>query len=76
MAKYSKANDASIVIKTTDHTLQLLITDNGTGFKAENSFAGNGLKNMKARTAELNGELKIESKINFGSSISLIIPVK
>ncbi|MEP6710935.1 MAG: 7TM diverse intracellular signaling domain-containing protein [Ferruginibacter sp.] len=58
--KHSNANKASITIAMQKHLLVIEVTDNGKGITNENKF-GNGLKNMKKRMDEINGELQFSS---------------
>jgi signal transduction histidine kinase len=52
----------------------MLVKDNGKGF-SHSSEQGNGLNNMKTRAEDVGGQLEINSLINNGTTIHLIIPV-
>ena len=61
----------------------VLIKDNGKGFDAlsfeegrSESYNGNGLKNMKARAAEMKATITISSKKMEGTVVKLIVSVK
>lgn len=59
--KHSKANKISISFSQMDREFSMEISDDGIGMiKGKNE--GNGLRNMKRRMKELNGELEIVSK--------------
>jgi signal transduction histidine kinase len=59
--KHSKASVVSIDIKVSDK-LNITIADNGLGINFENLRRfGNGLKNMRARLANINGSLDISN---------------
>ncbi len=77
LAKYSRATQAHIKISCNNKSIILSITDNGVGF-AENpksrNGAGNGLRNMKSRAAQLKGELTLTSQPNLGTTVMLKIP--
>ena len=73
LVKYSQATEASINIETENKNLKMTITDNGKGFELGKITAGNGLNNMKQRTAKLNGNLSINSKNGNGTSIELVV---
>lgn len=46
------------------------VRDNGLGFEARNANGGGlGLKNLKARAAELGGECVVESELNCGTTV-------
>lgn len=59
--KYSKADTVSIRLKSKTNEYQLEIKDNGNGFDQKN-LNGNGIGNMKRRTAEMNGFFEIISE--------------
>lgn len=75
MVKYSQADKAHFVLKQDNKHLTLLIRDNGTGFDITETTQGNGLKNMKKRAQEIGGKLRIESRINEGTTIQLKVAV-
>ena len=60
--------------------MEIQISDNGKGFDLDelkkrafnNPFSG--LKNIRNRTALLEGEVKIESRLGTGTNIIIIIP--
>ena len=60
--KHSKATEVHIALTRFEGSLILQIQDNGTGINMEKIRQfGNGLKNMKKRMADINGELSIEN---------------
>lgn len=75
MAKYSGATEASVILKQEAGTLMLLISDNGSGFPADASKAGNGLENMCLRSRQLGGECTIHSFPGKGVQIECRFPV-
>ena len=48
-------------VKGEKNNLMMLISDNGKGFNMVQTTEGNGLKNMKKRAEEIDGQLFIES---------------
>jgi signal transduction histidine kinase/ligand-binding sensor domain-containing protein len=77
--KYSDATSVTVDISIRNRKLELLVKDNGIGFdtakamtEQRRSLSGNGLKNMKMRTAEMKGEISIKSKPGEGTAIHLI----
>jgi signal transduction histidine kinase len=70
--KYSKAEKCFVILLKTSDKITIRIWDNGIGFNAEKVKYGIGLKNIKERTKALNGELKITSKIEKGTTIEII----
>lgn len=74
LVKYSKSTKALVEIKVNKQ-FELLISDNGKGFNTMLETNRNGLKNMKNRAIDLNGNLKIESEIGIGTSVKLIFTI-
>ncbi len=61
--KHSKATDVKITLVRVNDGLKLFIQDNGTGINMEKIRPfGNGLKNMKSRTKDIDIEFSIENK--------------
>lgn len=50
-------------------SLEMILTDNGTGFNSDQKFMGNGLKNMHARAKQIGGTLIINSEIGKGTTL-------
>ncbi len=73
--KHSEANRALVILSEDENTIGLKISDNGEGFSLDNikNGSGNGLLNMKERAALIGGKLYIDTKINEGTNISLVI---
>jgi signal transduction histidine kinase len=81
LAKYSGAEEALIEVNIENHALVVKISDKGRGFEVSqamngksNGFGGNGLSNMKRRTANLGGSFTIESQIGKGTTVVLSVP--
>jgi signal transduction histidine kinase len=72
IAKYSQATEVKLILKSTNSEYILEISDNGIGFDPE-KITGNGIRNMKKRTEEMNGIFKISS--NPGTVINIRIPI-
>lgn len=75
LAKYSKSKNAHLNINLRKGFIVMSIKDSGVGFDYNIVSSGNGITNMKKRSADVSGELKIESRKNSGTSITLVIPV-
>lgn len=72
------ANAEKINISITQHLefLNLIISDNGSGFNTNKFIKGNGLRNIKNRAEIFNGEVLIDSKIGFGTTITINLMFK
>ena len=74
--KYSGAQNVNVDISRTNHTLTLLVEDDGSGFNMNEErlkTGGNGLKNMNTRAAEMNGNISITSATGQGTKVSLTV---
>ena len=77
--KYSGAKNVKVEISRVNHSLQLIVEDDGVGFSINEDrlkTGGNGLKNMKTRAAEMNGSITINSEPEHGTKVSLAINLK
>jgi len=76
--KHSKASEASVMLLLTNNTLHVTIKDNGVGFEASkiSSSSGIGLSQIKARIENMEGIFDIDSKINYGTTIVMQVPVE
>ena len=77
--KYSACGQLDVIISVTNNKLTIWIKDNGIGFESNQlgySSGGNGLKNMRFRAEEIGSYLEINSVIDVGTKIILIVPVK
>ncbi|MCU0446567.1 MAG: ATP-binding protein [Microscillaceae bacterium] len=79
--KYSQAQNLQISLKidNTQH-LYLAIEDNGIGFNLQNidnqaNSSHYGLLNMQKRAEEIGGQLSIDSQIQRGTKVSLLLPL-
>lgn len=68
--KYSKGNEIEISLWENNKKLKVIVSDNGIGFNIKEIQQGNGLNNIKKRIEELNGELRIQSDSNNGTSFN------
>ncbi|WP_164735523.1 ligand-binding sensor domain-containing protein [Pseudoflavitalea rhizosphaerae] len=75
LAKYSQCKNAKIELRADQHTLHLLVQDDGIGFNAETADNGNGLNNMRKRAQSLNGKLLVKSSPHKGSTVLLEVPL-
>jgi len=71
IVKYSNASRASFHLSLVNKNVKMVIRDSGVGFDMENAQMGNGIKNMRRRAAEIDGQLTIESAEGNGTNIEL-----
>jgi signal transduction histidine kinase len=69
--KYSNATILELTVKEVNGQLEFSISDNGKGFDEVMVRRGNGLENMQKRADEIGAKLKLKSKQNEGTSVSL-----
>jgi len=74
--KYSEASLLELTIKENNHLLEIIISDDGTGFDPETVKRGNGLNNMQKRADELGADFIIQSEAGEGCLISLKVKMK
>jgi signal transduction histidine kinase len=53
----------------------LIIQDNGKGFDVNTIIPGNGIYNMKERSLKIKADITIQSEINKGTFIRLVLPI-
>jgi ligand-binding sensor domain-containing protein/two-component sensor histidine kinase len=71
--KYADCRNIKIELKKEQHLLVLSVKDDGKGFTemtTENISGGNGLKNMRSRAKEIDGEIRINAG-NKGTTVWL-----
>lgn len=76
--KHAKASEILVQLIKHDHSIVLMVEDDGMGFEQINNSPENfgiGLTNIETRVRTLNGEFIIESLINRGTSASIEVPV-
>lgn len=73
--KYAKADNAWLQMRIVNSSLVVTIKDDGIGFEVDsylsNYNSGNGIKNLRKRTQDLNGQLRLESKVGEGTCIEV-----
>ncbi|NVK84828.1 MAG: sensor histidine kinase, partial [Cytophagia bacterium] len=61
-----------------DHTLNIMVEDNGEGFDSSGitlKSGGMGIKSIDKRVAFLNGTMNIESEVGQGTTVIIEIPI-
>ncbi len=77
VVKHASATEVEMKFISYDHTIEILVKDNGRGFSRDSiSGLGNGLVNMSKRIAEVGGVLEIQSQPNGGTAIRICAKIK
>ena len=75
--KHSECETISIVMHSNSGKIVLVLTDDGKGFDIERRYTnGMGLKNMEKRVKMLHGTIALESKLSFGTKITITLPIE
>lgn len=72
--KHANASHVKIRFRLKNNVICLSIADNGSGFDVSKSKSGIGLKNMKSRLAEIGGQIEINSQIDKGTKVEVLVP--
>lgn len=72
--KHAGTDEAKIDITVTSQQLKMLVIDKGAG-GAKDSKYNMGLKNIKERTEELQGNFYLESGVGDGTTLTILIPI-
>jgi signal transduction histidine kinase len=72
--KYAKATRVKVTLRVLKDRLRISIEDNGCGFVLKDKSKGLGLITMRERASLLGGEIKIQSELKKGTTISVDIP--
>lgn len=73
--KYAEAKKVKIIFYLKDKNLKLIIEDNGIGINQLEKNKGSGINIMYERAKIIGGSLKIESEVNRGCRIKVLLPV-
>jgi signal transduction histidine kinase len=73
VAKYAKASLVEINLYNTAEHFCIEIFDNGIGFDKDKVEMGNGLINMHKRAEKIGAKFTLQSEINIGTKINLIV---
>ncbi len=74
--KHSESRGAHVSLSAQVNTINLTVTDSGTGFDPHEAVRGSGLglTSMKERLAVLGGQLSIESQRGRGTTVHAVAP--
>jgi signal transduction histidine kinase len=71
--KHAGARRAEVRIHERSGERTVVVRDNGTGFEEPDGTAGQGLKNMRQRTASIGGAFRIVSKPGRGTALEITL---
>jgi signal transduction histidine kinase len=71
--KHAKARRAEVVIGLRNNERFVSVRDDGEGFDGQSTAAGQGLKNIRARTENIEGGFQLTSKPGFGTALEVIL---
>ncbi|HKT43842.1 MAG TPA: histidine kinase [Gaiellaceae bacterium] len=71
--KHAQATRAEVVIGWRDGERFVAIRDDGSGFDGEEAPAGQGLKNMRARAASIEGGFSLRSMPGRGTALEVVL---
>ena len=73
--KHAHASIINLSLENVDNQLKLTISDNGKGFdiNTENRYENFGLANMRLRCHEMKALLSINSELNKGTTIEVLL---
>ena len=74
--KYANATEINVNVFNQNNQIKIEINDNGKGFDLETVDFGNGLNNMKKRIEEVKGSFELQSDVNKGTTIHILITKK
>jgi len=69
--KYANAKSISVQINQAQHSLEIMIKDDGVGYDQTMVEMGNGINNMKKRAKEIKAQISTDSLLNSGTTIHL-----
>ena len=77
ITKHSQAKKGTVTIHEYNESIHIHIHDNGKGFDTDKFeiIEGFGLNQTRARINNLHGNLTINSKLDSGTSVSILVPV-
>jgi two-component system, NarL family, sensor histidine kinase UhpB len=76
VARHAKANQVSVKLTSTDHSLMLQIRDDGVGISEENlrKPTSLGIRGMRERAEQLGGEFSVAAGAESGTTVVISVP--
>jgi signal transduction histidine kinase len=73
-ARHGRATRVGITLDCRNGVLRLRVEDDGIGFDEARIIPGNGLRNLRRRAAEMNGEVRIQTSPGCGTAVEFEAP--
>ena len=76
--KHSQASEITTQVNRIDNQIIITVEDNGVGFNSlevKEQATGMGLKNVKSRAHELNGNFNVDSGKGHGTTVTIDFPI-
>ena len=76
--KHARASLFTVQLIKSEKEVTLMVEDNGRGFNVNEAGThnGGGIGNIKSRVENLNGSIYVDSLIDRGTIVSIVIPLK
>lgn len=71
IVKHSGATQVLIVMSHQDNLLQLTVEDNGNGFDSDKDYQGFGIKSLRSRVKDIDGQITFSSVPGEGTSVEI-----
>lgn len=73
--KHSFAKNIYLTITTDSKSIFIILKDDGIGFNRKEIKRGLGISNLYRRMRSIHAQVTLESKIGFGTTISISVPI-
>jgi signal transduction histidine kinase len=71
--KHANARRAEVAIGLRENERVVTVRDDGEGFDGQSTAAGQGLKNIRARTESIEGGFSLTSRPGFGTALEVVL---
>ena len=71
--KHANARRAEVAIGLRENERVVTVRDDGEGFDGQSTAAGQGLKNIRARTESIEGGFTLTSRPGFGTALEVVL---
>jgi signal transduction histidine kinase len=73
--RHARASQAWLVLTVSEDAITLLVSDDGQGMSVRGESPGYGLRGLRERMAQLDGELHVEPRPGGGTQLSARLPL-